>query len=358
MLGVCCKEVRSEGSGITITKIDVNPMSTLQIVGARGLPQPKMNRGVKPLYCCTVRIQGDNEDFFQTRILRDVLDPDWLEDVGIEENELRQGLQFCILGPDSNGGIVHLGTASLPAAGVTQDGWNGDLPVHIAGDAIAYLTVRVKPAGNDYPQAKHQDFLIDVPPHQVKPLGCVFDSHDGKSLCIMALKRGAVQDYNQNVKPMYKVGYLDHVVRVNEVFESSTEMLKEIQTAPKLQLVVRRPKIFRTAIAAPDQDTLGMRFVDEASRGPWLTVRAVVTGPPQHMRPAQAWNAAHPAQSIRAGDRIIAVDGKQGKARDLFSRMRRAAKSSGGFNMTVVQLGNAGLEDDEVAAPIQAKSPL
>jgi hypothetical protein len=305
------------------------------------MPEPKMNPGVSPLYCCTVRIRGDSEDFFQTRILRDVLDPMWEEELEMEDTELRQGLEFSILGGDPRGGIIHLGKASLPAALVSNQGWSGDLPLQLSGDAIAYLMVRVKMTGHDYPQAVDQDFLIDIPPGKGKKLGCVFDSHDGKSLCIMALKRGAVQDYNQNVKPISRVGCLDHVVRVNQVDFDSVAMLKEIQTGQSLQLLVQRPRKFRAVIVAPNQNTLGMRFANETSRGPWLTVSEVVTGPPQHMRPAQAWNAAHPTQSIRAGDRIIAVDGKQGRARDLVKKMRTAAKTAGGFNMTVLQLGTA-----------------
>jgi len=350
MLGICCKDLQSEKSEGNVQAHGlgdpIEPQLTIQIVGARGLPEPKMSPGVSSLYCCAVRLQGDSDDFFQTRIVRDVLDPEWLEEVEIDETDLRQGLVFSILGADAQGGIIHLGNASLSARELSDEGFSGDLPLQTSADAIAYLTVRIKSSGSDYPQDSNQDFLIDVPPRRVKQLGCVFDSHDGKSLCIMALKRGAVHDYNQNAKVMDRIGQLDHVIRVNQVEDNSVAMLKEIQKASKLQLLVRRPRIFRAVIIAPNEKTLGMRFADGTSRGPWLTVSEVITGPPQHMRPAQAWNASHPTQTIRAGDRIIAVDGKQGRARDLATMMRRAAKSSGSFNVTVVKLGTTDLEDD------------
>mmetsp|Transcript_76652 Transcript_76652/g.151647 ORF Transcript_76652/g.151647 Transcript_76652/m.151647 type:complete len:360 (+) Transcript_76652:31-1110(+) len=352
MLGFCCTGVQTERGNLNeLTPQALAPQLTIQIVGVRGLPQPKMKPGVSSLYCCAVRTHGDSEDFFQTRIIRDSLDPEWVEEVEMGETEFRQGLEFSILGADARGGIIHVGRASLPTTLISEEGWSGDLPLHTSTDAIAYLTVRIKSSGHDYPEDANQAFLMDVPPRQARQLGCSFDSHNGKSLCIMALKQGAVQDYNQNVKPLMKIGYLDHVVGVNQVEHDSVAMLKEIQTAPKLQLLVQRPRIFRATIAAPNQDTLGMRFADESSRGPWLIVREVIAGPPQHMRPVQLWNANHPTQSIRAGDRIVAVDGKQGRARELVKRMRRAATNTGGsFNVTVVQLGKAELEDHKPVA--------
>jgi hypothetical protein len=113
------------------------------IVKARGLPDY-----LQPY--CVSEIQGKPQSIFKTRVIRDCMEPVWIETAEVNEYAEGDPIGFTVYSRDGREGFrktdkVH-GRASLPSSQFHQDGFVGELPlVSKQGEATgAHLQVKIE----------------------------------------------------------------------------------------------------------------------------------------------------------------------------------------------------------------------
>merc|ERR1740129_1564554 len=146
--------------------------------------------------------------------------------------------------------------------------------------------------------------------------------------------------YNSCVKPSEQVRAGDFIVKVNGLQGDSLRLVDILNEEAHLGMLVRRPYEFCVAVDKEGQTLLGdkegkkkekkhigMEFVSKPAGKSLMILEITDRGP------VAAWNYWNPDQVVRAGDRIIGVNGEPGKAQDLLRKMKNADR----FLMTVVR---------------------
>lgn len=146
------------------------------------------------------------------------------------------------------------------------------------------------------------------------PLGLCLDLCDGRLLYVYALRPGfnAATEHNSLAPERSQLRPGDYILAVNGVAGDARAMLKEMEHSVQLHFVIRRPTTFAVELRKKD-GILGLGL-HHSGRSTCLLVEAVLEGP------AAEWNVAHPDAEIRRGDRIVAVNGFEGRSRELLQR--------------------------------------
>jgi C-terminal processing protease CtpA/Prc len=165
-----------------------------------------------------------------------------------------------------------------------------------------------------------QEFTINLEKSAGKPIGADMEVSCTKRCYICAvLKDGVFAEYNRTAAPEKQVKVGDYIKKVNGIEDNSLSMLDCLKKEGRFEVTIQRPLLFTIAIKKKDvQAQLGVKLVDRPS-GNSLLIKEVITGP------LMDWNITHPEQDVKAGDRIVAVNGKGGKVNELVEASKAGA---------------------------------
>lgn len=340
-----CKENRLEKAkhaGNDLSKDSPFKLAVM-VVSARGLRDTDRFSGPDRFFYCTFKPTGwDDGLVYSTRWINDVVDPCWKEEAEVTDYEFGDALELSVWDADADDQSELLGTARLEAESFDVTGFNGELPLEgDEGSQTAYLKVRVRVAGQRYPDGPPQELKVHIDNPQKKASGIQYDIEDGSTVFVTGLKQGLITEYNEDLKPDRRIALGSFIIKVNGVEGDSNELAEMLKKETSLDLLIRRPMEWRVAICATSEKDFGMEFNKKKIGNSLLITKVCETPkiagkPRQRRKPVQEWNAANPDQKINAGDRVIAVNGYKGKAAYLLKRMRTEAKS-GRFHLTLVR---------------------
>jgi len=286
------------------------PGLTVTIIGTRGLRNADWFPSAGNSGCYCVLKTFIDQQLHTTKIINDTLDPMWNEEVEVQGAH-GESLEFGIWDKD----LVQskfLGRAVLEFEDFRGSGFNGELVVQNAGAGIeAYLQVKVKHAGQDYPLGLPTQLTIAIEKVPGKPLGVDLDTICDSAAYVCGINDGAVAAYNKIKGPERQVKVGDYITKVNGVEGNGTALLERMKNDTMLEVTIQRPLIFTIAISRKDtKQSLGVNLSQHAPETS-LLIKEVGKGP------VQEWNSTHPALAVRPGDRIVAVGGKRGSSAEL-----------------------------------------
>lgn len=232
---------------------------------------------------------------------------------------------------DARGERDLVGRATVEPSRFDLNGFNGEVPLQAEGDVTrGYLKVKVKMDAHPYPPDGLQGFDVTVDKsHRLRSWGLLLDGLDGRTLYVIAVENGPVALYNKTQHPESQLAPGTFILKVNDVEGNSRKLTEALQKAKRVSLVVRRPEEMRVAIG-PGR-LLGVN-VPKYPAGFSLLITRVGAGAVQN------WNAENPCQEVKVRDRIVAINGKTGKAVELQNMIKDSL--SIGFQMTVVRPAN------------------
>lgn len=326
------KPVAAEGSAQAAAEETpaLTPKLTVAIVGARGLRNADWLPGMGKSDCfCTLRTAGADKDLHGTKVQSNTLEPVWNEEVDVVEYNMGDPLMFSVWDADM-AGRDFLGKVTLKGEDFNGIGFNGEVQLEEAGkNAIAYLRLKVKMAGQEYPPGPPQEITVTVEREPKKLTGLELDLQDGVFALVTAVKAGPFAQFNASAKPAEQLMPGDFIMQVNGATGNVAQIAEQLKKngASKLEVLVRRPVEMGVIIDRQDpKKPLGLEFPKKLS-GNFLLVTKVEEGP------FQDWNAANPSREVRVGDRIVAVGGVRGTAAQLVKKL----KSAGKVQVTVVR---------------------
>lgn len=289
---------------------DQKPGLTVAIIGTRGLRNADWFPGTGKSGCHCVLKTFTDQQLHKTKIINETLDPMWNEEVEVQCAH-GESLEFGIWDKDLVRSYF-LGRSVLEFKDFESSGFNGELVVQNAGTGIdAYLQVKVKYAGQDYPPEPPTQLTITIEKVPGKPLGVDLDIACGSVPYMCGIKDGAVAEYNKTASPETQLKVGDYITKVNGVEGNGNALLERMKNDTMLEVTVQRPFIYTIAISRKNtKQPLGVNLSQHAP-GTSLLIKEVGKGP------VQDWNSAHPALAVRPGDRIVAVGGKRGSVAEL-----------------------------------------
>lgn len=155
--GSCKDSPKAEVAEVAMPKV------TVFIGGAWGVTDAKWFPGTDRFLYCTLKAAG-GEEVFRTSAARNVVDPTWTQETAIAD--VSDALEFNVweeeAGPKNQ--RVLLGQAILGSDKFDQNGFNGKLPLRATDREItgAYLKVKAKVEGQEYPPDVSQDFEVAI----------------------------------------------------------------------------------------------------------------------------------------------------------------------------------------------------
>lgn len=292
------------------------PKLTVMLVRARGLKN-KDWIGKSDCYC-TLQV-GDREEVVKrTKTENNTLEPCWMEEAEVVEYTKGEALLFSVYDEDLTKS-EKLGRVKLDSDAF-QSGFSGELKLDETGNDTAYLQVRVKMAGQEYPESSKPEFTIKLGKKPKKEAGLQVDLQDGKTLYVVAVKPGPFEIYNKSQeKPTEQLRPGDTIVKVNGTEGDAAKLEETLKREQELEVLVRRNYVSSIMVDKKDAKTFGLQFPAKPI-GTCLLVTDVLDGP------FKDWNEAHPQQTVQKGDRILAVNGEQGKAPQLLKKFAGASK--------------------------------
>mmetsp|Transcript_75881 Transcript_75881/g.245736 ORF Transcript_75881/g.245736 Transcript_75881/m.245736 type:complete len:344 (-) Transcript_75881:105-1136(-) len=296
--------------------------TVIWVGGVRGLRSAAWFPGRASLQCyCVVRAKagcagagGQGDVLLTTQGQVDRLEPEWNEEVRVESCPPGGGLEFSVFeGQAVATGDEHpsaaprlLARGSLEGREILRSGFNGE--VRLAGEKgaeTARLAVKITVFGQ-CPEDRPAAFPVSIDNDPKKPIGASFDSQDGTTLQVSKVDAGLLDGSGLQVG--------DFIVKANAVEGSSAKLAKELKKKGPLELSARRPQEFCVAFQKKDPKKFGLEV---AKKSTCLVVTKVAAGP------VQAWNEANPEQEVKLGDRVVAVNGAEGKAANLLTRFNK-----------------------------------
>jgi len=335
------------------------PMITVGIVSARGLRDADWFPDSDRYFFSDVQVSGKSGEAYKTKLVQNTITPTWKEEVELTEEEYSKGdsLYFNVWDSDGDRETDLVGQAVLHAKKFERDGFYGELQLKESGDLIdKFVKVKVRMAGRSYPAGPPEEFVVNLLNPDRKALGLEFDAQDGATIYVTGVKKGGVVgEYNNKAERVYSLETGDFIVKANHVEGSAMKMLEAMRHDSPLELLVRRPMemiiFFRPetedghvmrqdkprsrkgCLPVCSEDSPGEQFkhagmeIQKNLAGNCLLISAIYDGP------VDKWNSQYPDQQVRPGDRIVAINGKKGKAQELLKRM----KESQTFSMTITR---------------------
>lgn len=316
----------------------------VMIVGARNLRDTDWFSGPDRFFYCTFKPTGwDDGLVYSTRWINDVVDPVWKEEAEVTDYQLGDALEFNVWDADADDQSELLGTARLECEHFDVNGFNGELALSSeAQTSTAYLKVRVRVAGQRYPEGPQVEYSVSIDNSRRKAIGLTYDLEDTQTVYVTGIKQGLIAEHNEDEKPARRLQLGSFIMKVNDVEGDANELAELLKKETILDLVIRRPMEWRVAICASTEKNLGMEFCKKKVGNALLITKVsepakhTKGGPRQRKRPVQEWNAANPEQKIKTGDRIVAVNGYKGKAAYLYKKIQTESKR-GRFHLTLVR---------------------
>lgn len=291
------------------------PGLTLAIVAARGLRSSDWSpgNGTSECYCILKALGRKPRELHRTKVVKDTLQPVWKEEVVVGAAVHDSLFEFSIWDDGHVGGSELLGKTILDRSSIGHGGFCGDLLLTDGcNGSDGHLTVKVKTSnGQGYPATLPHEFTASITKTDGKSWGLDLDYQDQTTLWVNSVKPGAVEAHNLVVPAEEQLRPGDFIVRANGAGGSAEELLAQFKNETTVAMLVRRPvEIY--AVVEGNGGSLGLEYPEEPS-GSCLVIKKVGEGP------IKAWNEAHPEpdMQLKVGDRIVAVAGQRGRAKEL-----------------------------------------
>mmetsp|Transcript_124303 Transcript_124303/g.247793 ORF Transcript_124303/g.247793 Transcript_124303/m.247793 type:complete len:372 (-) Transcript_124303:71-1186(-) len=293
------------------------PWVSVQVVGLVGWPEDMWYPAVGRSLFCTASESPGGEVLLSTQSAKNLAEPLWNEEFSV--SAWPGLLEFRLWEEGVDRRVRLLGKAFLDLVDVPDPYvFRTELLLALeagAGNLGCRLVVKVRPEDGKFPVDDPTCFAAIVDNPRKKALGLEVDPHDGTSLYVTGVKADSiVQTYNKGVSSDLEVTEGCFIVGVNGVSGKSVDLDKALKKSAKLtraELVVCPAKGFHVAFALDFNGSLGMSF-PKRSMGRSVLISNIIPG-----SPLDNWNAECPEQAVVKGDRIVAVNGKCGKAADL-----------------------------------------
>jgi len=308
-----------------------SPKLTVTIVGARGLRNADWAPGTgKSDPYCILKVKGT--EVLRTKTVNDCLEPIWMEEVLLPDYVDGEPLEFTMYDQDV-GKSDFLGKVSVASSIFSESGFYGDLKIEEAGVDQAYLKLKIKVAGREYPPAPPSEVRMIVEKQSGTIFGLDLDTQDNATLFVLEIREGAFKTYNDGATVEEQIRPMDFITSINGVTGSAGQMLEQFRIQDRVALVVRRPQEYIAMVDASDSKRHGLTFPAQPV-GRHLVITGVGEGG------ASDWNRSQPEdRRIRPGDRIVSVGGRLGKSLEL----RRMLEKGGLQQYLLVRPGTDGV---------------
>eukprot|EP00419_Tripos_fusus_P063455 CAMPEP_0172930142 /NCGR_PEP_ID=MMETSP1075-20121228/218839_1 /TAXON_ID=2916 /ORGANISM="Ceratium fusus, Strain PA161109" /LENGTH=448 /DNA_ID=CAMNT_0013791451 /DNA_START=20 /DNA_END=1366 /DNA_ORIENTATION=+ len=321
---------------------------------------PSQNCG---LMRCFVEVTCGGNRIYTTQVIQTSMQPEWAEEFEVKEYTEDDEFEFKVYSIDLMGetdktcNVSYYGKVLLKPHQFAATGFNGEMMMDEAGENLqaylglrvkkagqeypsapmmmdeagenlqAYLGLRVKKAGQEYPSAPPTTFTAVIEKGENKNYGVVFDTSDRVALMIFRVSdKGAVAEYNRKTKPCEQLVPTDFIISVNGV-SSPLACIRQFQK-PKVTCVVRRGIQVSLILKRNDlQKPLGVTFSNTSVNSIGITIACITEGAVREYND----ECLEEEDKFHVHDRIINVNGETGTPADIKAKMMR---SSGKFQYT------------------------
>lgn len=165
------------------------------------------------------------------------------------------------------------------------------------------------PAGDQGNSGSANEFTVTITRSIGEAVGLDIDHIDGVSAVVVALKNGAILNWNDNNRDKeIKPG--DRIIEVNGSRGDVQQLIAKLKTDLTWRLSVQRPVELNVTIHKANAPSLGLDL-KYAPNSKSLLITDVANGP------MQDWNNEHPDKVVKSFDRIVEINGARGKPQDL-----------------------------------------
>jgi hypothetical protein len=290
---------------------------TVKVVMARGLKNADWTwipgKGVSDAY---VLISVGGKEVARTAVIPNTLEPIFNQELEIMcDVATPEKIDFDVYDKDPGKPDDKLGHCSLLKKDYSS-GFNGEIALEDAGKGIkAFLKVMVKlPGSKTYPSGPSNEFKVTLKKEKGKPIGFEADVADPTMLFISDGFTGPAKEHNDKANPTEHLKKMQYIVEVNGVKGDGKKMLEEVKKSEEVTLLIRRPML--STIAVDKKGAFGLVL----SSGPSSAyVSSLVEGKETVIK---TWNAAHKDKAVKAGDRIVSVNSKQGTGTEITNLLK------------------------------------
>jgi len=291
------------------------PKFTVTIVSARGIRNSDWLPGPGKPDCYCVATRGSTE-VYRTKVIQNSLTPLWAEEFDVFEFNDGEELEFKVWDSDLTG-ADYLGKVVLVKEQFMVDGVNGDFLMEETGVNIrAYLDLKIKMQGRDYPPAPSTELEVTVEKGKGDNYGMRINEQSKVDLQVHQIEQGAVQRYNESVKADMQIRKSDFIVAVNGVTDSCEEMMRQFSKS-KVTLRLRRALTYVVILDREDHtQKLGV-VVPLPPKNDVIPILDIQEGL------IKSYNDKCTAESdkIQFLDRITSVKGEAGSAESLHAKL-------------------------------------
>lgn len=258
---------------------------------------------------------------FRTSVASDALAPlpIWKAEIPIADYIDGSPLHFTV---NDEGGLgAVLGRARLSASQFAERGFNGELQLTGGKGIDAWLKVKIRNSGQEYPGGAPAAFKLNVQKEAPdSPVGLDVDIQDSAYAYVLDVRPGPFSSYNDTAPQQQQLQPGDFIKEVNDIKGDARAMTDAIAKVSKLTLAVVRPEELEVVLyRSNDKLPFGLSFPERLS-GRSLLITGISQGA------VKDWNRAHESFEVRVGDRIVMVDGVQSDASSLAQKMQFAQK--------------------------------
>jgi len=324
MLAFCCAS-QPTGTGEIVDTFPATAKDfQMQVVGVRGISwlPSEDNPG------CYIEVARAGTLIFTSTVIKYASHPMWTAaESSVQRINEGDALTFKLYGQESASFELSrtncLGTATIEHAQFAQEGFNDEVLLEGTGDGMqAYLHLKIKAAGKEYPAVPPLTFTVEVEKGDRTELGLKLDTSDGKNLMVFAVDSGAFANYNTTADPSKKLMKSDFIVSVNEA-SSQNGCITQMKQSSVVKCVFTRGIELSVILEREEQETpLGLEFPDILkTHSLGLPITKVTEGA------AKTYNDAcgnSEGDKLRVHDRILSVMGETGAPADVKEKMENA----------------------------------
>lgn len=287
------------------------------IASARGLRAPDWSfSGTKSTPLVRVAIHGRKTEALDTQIVEDgSWEPTWNEELSDIILAKGESLEFTVF-EKADGKNDILGIAVLENSKFEAAGFIGELPLKGAGEGLKpSLFLKVKLAGKEYPTGLPAELKIVLKKTPGQELGLSLDIFEKVNCLISAVKeKGIVSDYNSSVESHLAIRESLYLVACNGI-EDAVQLVEALKkSGATLNLTLRRSHELTVHLVKSDGALkMNLHHVPDSSS---VLITAIGEGP------VTKWNTENPDRQVKVGDRIVAVNGQRGLAKDLYDSIK------------------------------------
>jgi len=267
-----------------------------------------------------VGVAGSDEQL-RTEPVKNLLDPIWKHEVQVAGLEEGGSLEFCVWDSDPDGKDEVLGKVTLEGARFREQGFSGELELQeVAGGGAAFLRVKIAVDGKPPPAGPEREFTVVLENPKKKAMGIDVEIQDARTLYVTAVKNGPIHLYNKEAEPARQLLPGDYIVKINDVEGNAVKLDMALKKQTSLNMVCRRADEWRAAVDKGSKEgSLGLEFV-KPPKGSTIVITNILAGA------VERWNEECPERAVKAGDRILAINGKRSKPADMLKKCKASAQ--------------------------------